>query len=61
MKHNLSQPDGTFMSIQEITQTYEAAQINFLEFHRTLAQKLQPNTNLQLENQKHNIPFQYSI
>ena len=64
---DIIKPDGTIMSIREITQTYGVAQINFLEFHRikTLAQKylskLQPNTNIQLENQKPNIPFQYSI
>ena len=59
--------DGSIMSIREITQIYGTAKINFLEFHRikTLAQKyvskLLPNTNIQLENPKPNIPFQYSI
>ena len=59
--------DETIMSIREITQIYGTAQIIFLEFHRikTFAQKyvskLLPNTNIQLENQKPNIPFLYSI
>ena len=64
---DIIKPDGTIMSIHEITQANGVAQINFLDFHRikTLAQKylskLQPNTNIQLENPKPNIPFQYSI
>ena len=59
--------DGTIMSVQEVVQTYATAQINFLEYHRikVLVQKyiskLKPNTNIQLANEKPNIPFQYTI
>ena len=59
--------DGTIMSVQEVVQTYATAQKKILEYHRikVLVQKyiskLKPNTNIQLANEKPNIPFQYTI